>query len=227
MRHGVVVAVTVVVLGVAPAGCAPVDGSPAPVASDAAPPTAETPSATPSPVDALTAPRVLGDVQVRSASPGDLVVEAVDEPVRLEVAGLGIDMPVVPVGVDDAGGMVIPDGALTAGWYRFGPAPGGDAGNAVLAAHVDNAQGLGPFARLLDVEVGERVEVTIESGDTIAYEVTDVEQTDKDEVDLTAVFEPDGPPALVMVTCGGDWQANIGHYADNVIVTAIPADDVP
>ncbi|WP_084101614.1 class F sortase [Demequina sp. NBRC 110051] len=215
-------------LAVTVAGCA---GGPAPVASGVTlgtMPSQPSPSSSVvPPVDEVTAPHVLGDVEVRSASPAELDVAPVDQPVRLEVAGLDIDMPVVRVGVDETGGMVIPEGALTAGWYEFGPAPGDDAGNAVVAAHVDNAQGLGPFARLLDVEVGERVDVTTESGATIAYEVTDVEQTNKDEVDLTAVFEPDGPPSLVMVTCGGDWQANIGHYADNVIVTAIPVDDVP
>ena len=175
-------------------------------------------------IDEVTAPRVLGEVKVRSASPADAEVVAVDEPTRLEVAALSIDMPIESVGVDERGGMVIPEGALTAGWYRFGPAPGDPAGRAVLAAHVDNAQGTGPFARLRDIERGAAVVVTTASGERIHYEVVEIEQTDKDEVDLEAVFDADAPPALVMVTCGGDWQAEIGHYADNVIVTAAPVD---
>lgn len=209
--------------GLALAGCAAAQPAPVSPAAEAV----STPATTASALSEVSAPRVLGNVEVRSARPADSVAARVDEPVRLQVAAVDIDMPVVPVGVDDAGGMVIPEGAMSAGWYRFGPAPGDDAGRAVLAAHVDNAQGTGPFSRLRDVEVGEQITVTTDAGHTLAYVVDSIEQTDKDEVDLAAVFDPDGAPALVLVTCGGDWQPDIRHYADNVIVTAIPVDDVP
>ncbi|WP_084077374.1 class F sortase [Demequina sp. NBRC 110057] len=222
MRRPVLVAVIGSVLAGILAGCAGMEPETRPSATPTAPSVTSAPS-----VGEVTAPRVMGSVEVRSASPAEMDVAQVDGPVRLEVAGVDIDMPVVPVGVDDRGGMTIPEGALSAGWYRFGPAPGGSAGNAVLAAHVDNADGLGPFARLREVVPGERVEVTTEGGAEILYEVASVEQTGKSDVDLSAVFDPDGPPALILVTCGGDWQESIGHYADNVIVTATPLDDVP
>jgi hypothetical protein len=32
----------------------------------------------------------------------------------------------------------------------------------------------------------------------------------------------DGPPQLVLVTCGGEFDRRTGNYADNVIVTAAP-----
>ena len=32
-----------------------------------------------------------------------------------------------------------------------------------------------------------------------------------------------GPPALVLITCGGDFDRSIRRYRSNVVVTAVPA----
>ncbi len=144
-------------------------------------------------------------------------------PVRLAVPSQDIDMAVVPVGVEDDGSMQIPADADEAGWYRYGPAPGDDEGNALLAAHVDSRQtGIGPFAALRDVEVGAEVRVTTADGTTHEYRVTRVEKIAKDQAPLDLWFARTGPPLLRLVTCGGAWHADVGHYADNVVVTAEP-----
>ena len=143
-------------------------------------------------------------------------------PVRLVVASLDIDMEVVPVGVADDGTMAIPPDAYEAGWYRFGPGPGSP-GHTVLAAHVDSRRsGVGPFARLRDVDEGARVVVTSAEGATHRYRVTSVRKVPKNEAPVASWFARAGHERLVLVTCGGAWQADIGHYADNVVVTADP-----
>ncbi len=122
--------------------------------------------------------------------------------------------------------MEIPESAAVAGWYRFGPAPGADAGNAVLAAHVDDARiGLGPFFRLRDLEPGAAVQVVDASGATLEFVVDRVEQTSKQEVDMGLVFDRDAPAALVLVTCGGRFDWDTGHYEDNVVVHATPVEE--
>ncbi|RHA38407.1 class F sortase [Cellulomonas rhizosphaerae] len=144
-------------------------------------------------------------------------------PVRLAVPSVDIDMTVIPVGVADDGSMELPPDATEVGWYRFGPAPGADEGNALLAAHVDSRlSGIGPFAQLRDVSVGARVVVTTDDGTQLRYRVASVEKIPKDQAPLDAWFGRDGAPRLVLVTCGGAWNAKIGHYADNVVVTADP-----
>ena len=35
-------------------------------------------------------------------------------------------------------------------------------------------------------------------------------------------FDRTGAPRLVLVTCGGAFRRDIGHYTDNVVVTAEP-----
>jgi hypothetical protein len=38
----------------------------------------------------------------------------------------------------------------------------------------------------------------------------------------TSVFRRTGPARLVLVTCGGPFDAATGHYRDDVVVTAVP-----
>ncbi|MDM7829991.1 class F sortase [Cellulomonas edaphi] len=143
-------------------------------------------------------------------------------PARLTVASLDLRMPVVPVGVADDGTMDIPPRATDAGWYRFGPAPGAP-GNTVIAAHVDSwVTGIGPFSRLRDVRTGASVVVESKDGATHRYRVVSVRKIPKDEAPVDQWFAREGDPRLVLVTCGGAWQPEIRHYADNVVVVAEP-----
>ncbi|WP_082095982.1 class F sortase [Demequina flava] len=205
--------------GMSGAGASDVDAAPVPTTSPSV--------SSPLPAVSASARPVVDEVPIRSSAPDDQEKIEVDEPVSVAVPSLNIDMPVVPVGVEPDGAMEIPEDAGDAGWYKFGPAPSELQGNAVIAAHVDSPQGLGPFGRLPGVTVGAVVTVASAGGGSLTYEVTDVEQTDKNEVDLSAVFAEDGPAQLILVTCGGNWDAGRGHYDDNVVVTATVVDDVP
>ena len=145
-------------------------------------------------------------------------------PVSLTIASVEVTVPIDPVGVQSDGQMEIPPLAERAGWYRFGASPGEAAGTAVVAAHVDSvaSAGLGPFARLTDVQVGDAVQVTLDSGGVAQYTVTGVERTAKPAVVWADVFTRDGAPQLVLVTCGGEFSRDARSYTDNVIVTAEP-----
>ncbi|MFP3713045.1 class F sortase [Puerhibacterium sp. TATVAM-FAB25] len=143
---------------------------------------------------------------------------------RVAVEELGIDVPVVPVGVDGGGAMDLPNDARTAGWYRHGPGPTSAAGTTVVAAHVDDEAGAGPFARLRSLAAGAEVVVTDADGTRHAYAVTEVRSVPKPEVPLDDVFDRTGGPRLVLVTCGGAWDGERRSYSDNVLVTARRAD---
>jgi sortase (surface protein transpeptidase) len=165
------------------------------------------------------------DVPVRSASLAAVEpAPAVVPPVHLAVPSLGIALPIDPVGVAEDGQMEIPPLAERAGWYRFGAAPGEGDGTAVVAAHVDSAAsaGLGPFARLPEVQPGAVVDVTLADGTSRRYTVTDVTRQPKPEIRWADVFVRDGAHRLVLVTCGGTFQREAGRYSDNVVVTAEP-----
>jgi sortase (surface protein transpeptidase) len=144
-------------------------------------------------------------------------------PIRIRVAALGVDAPVTPTGVDAEGGMAVPHDIRTVGWYRFGVGPGAPAGSAVLAGHVDDrVQGLGAFHRLADLAAGSPVQVTLADGTVLGYRVSAVGRVAKPTLPVGELFARDGPPRLVLVTCGGAFDRAAGGYTDNVVVTAEP-----
>ncbi|MCR8672036.1 class F sortase [Agrococcus sp. HG114] len=158
----------------------------------------------------------------RDASIGAAPQAAVDAPAEVRVPSVGLELGVVPVGVREDGQMDVPELVSEVGWYRFGPAPGADAGSAVLAAHVDSDRGPAPMAEVLGAQPGEPVEVTTASGADLRFRIVAIEQFSKDDVPLDALFARDGEPLLRLITCGGEWDAAAGAYEDNIVVTAVP-----
>ncbi|WP_426593608.1 class F sortase [Cellulomonas sp. McL0617] len=178
-------------------------------------------TATPRPSPATAVP-VVPDVPIYDATLGPVAPPS-PRPVRLDVPDVAIGMPVDPVGVLDDGEMAIPEDANRAGWYEFGPTPSDPTGSTVVAGHVDSRQtGIGQFAKLRKLGVGASITVTTEDGVKHVYAVTSVEKIAKAGAPVSQWFDRSGAPRLVLVTCGGAWNRAIGHYSDNVVVTAEP-----
>jgi len=144
------------------------------------------------------------------------------EPARFRAGDIDIDLPVIATGVADDGRMQLPESNRDVAWYEFGSRPGDRAGTTVMAAHVDTlAEGLGPFARLRDLDRGDKLEITDSAGRSHSYEVTDVDDVKKSAVELDQLFRLDGDPELKVLTCGGPYRRSTG-YRDNIVVTARP-----
>jgi LPXTG-site transpeptidase (sortase) family protein len=140
-------------------------------------------------------------------------------PTRLVVPALSIDAAVERVGVKQDGSMANPTSFTTVGWYGLGAKPG-EPGNAVLAGHVNNGIGLsGVFARLGEIEIGERVVVRGE-GRELAYVVTAKTQYVTDQAPLEDIFTLTGPSGLVLITCEGDWDPASRSYERRLVVVA-------
>ncbi|MER5893339.1 class F sortase [Streptomyces sp. NPDC001876] len=137
---------------------------------------------------------------------------------------VGLDARVRPVGVTEDGALAVPSNPAVAGWYRFGPAPGGSRGSSVLVGHVDSDTGdLGEFAALYDVKPGDRVEVRRADAEPVRYRVTARATVPKDDLPSTT-FRRDGSPVLTLVTCAPPFIPDEGGYQANLVVTAEPLD---
>ena len=183
------------------------------------PPSAPSPSPSPAPeTPEVAVPAVpVVDASMRDSPP---VAAA---PSRLVATSLGVDVPVVSAGLDDAGNMALPPDPANAGWYEYGPAPASPAGATVIAAHVDSlTYGIGPFAAFADAVPGTEIVVTDTAGAVRTYVVSSVNTTDKLDVVWASVFDRTGPSRLVVVTCGGEFDYSTRHYLSNVIVVATP-----
>lgn len=127
---------------------------------------------------------------------------------------------VVPVGVLPSGALDLPDDPRTVGWWAAGAMPGQRAGLLVLAGHIDSAtEGAGALKVLLDLEKGDTVAVAGTDGTVAEYRVLERAATPKSELD-PGLITREGPHRPVLITCGGAFDEETGHYADNIIVLA-------
>jgi hypothetical protein len=145
-------------------------------------------------------------------------------PTHVRITSLGIDAPVSPAGIDlKAGDLDVSATISRLGWWLDGQMPGAKSGAVLIAGHVDSATaGAGAFFHLKDARAGDSIQVTTQNGRTFNYKVTSVQTMPKQDLP-TGIYSRNGKPRLVLVTCGGPFDASAGHYRDNVVVTAVPA----
>ena len=142
-------------------------------------------------------------------------------PERIELPG-GAYAEVVPVATVGRE-LVVPEHPGKVGWWDGSSYVGDEFGSTVIAGHVDTLdRGIGFFFRLWNIDVGERV--VLSAGNLRqAYTITTLRQVPRtDLVDDKEVFDIDGPPQLVLITCAGEFRADRGGYSRNLIVIARP-----
>ena len=149
--------------------------------------------------------------------------EDVPEPTRVRSTALGIDAPVSAMGIDmKAGALGAPENIDRVGWWRDGAAPGAKRGTILLAGHVDSAKrGAGAFYGLKRAHRGDRIQLRSDDGRTKTWRVTSTKLMRKESLP-PEIYTRSGPRRLVLVTCGGPFDARRGHYRDNIVVTAVP-----
>lgn len=145
---------------------------------------------------------------------------AASVPVRVVVPAIGVDSPLMGLGLNPDGTMQVPPAAFPAGWYMASPTPG-ERGPAVLAGHVDWASQHGVFHDLAALHPGDVVMVVRTDTSTATFRVASVRQYPKDAFPTAAVYGDTADPELRLITCGGDFDRATGHFVDNVVVFAV------
>ncbi|CAL9516998.1 class F sortase [Streptomyces sp. enrichment culture] len=142
-------------------------------------------------------------------------------PVRLLIPAIGVDTPVMPLGLAADGTVQVPpvEADDRAGWYRHSPVPG-RTGPSVLLGHVTVGRyGDGVFRHLGRLRPGDRIEARLENGTAAAFAVTAVRTVPKNDFPVDDVYGNVARPEVRLITCGGARTAD--GYADNVIVFAV------
>ena len=141
-----------------------------------------------------------------------------EQPARLRVPHLGIDAPVMSVGQTASGEMDAPRSNAhnspywtSVFWYKLGAAPG-QAGNVVIAGHIDRVGGdPAVFWELGSLRPGDTVSVTRNDGSVVNYAVDRVviyPANYPGQDAFNAVFGPTTGHHLNLITCSGVWTAN-------------------
>ena len=139
-------------------------------------------------------------------------------PYRLQIPSIGVDAPVLPMGLESNGELEVPEGAEETGWWRGGTAPGRP-GPAVLVGHRDSTVGPAVFYDLPSLQAGAIVVVSDREGHSYRYRVDRVERHPRDAFPTQRVYGDTAGPTLRLLTCGGDYDPDDG-YQDNVVVFA-------
>jgi sortase (surface protein transpeptidase) len=141
-------------------------------------------------------------------------------PARLRIPAIGVDTPLIRLGLDAHGAVEPPSPWQKAGWYTGSVRPG-QAGPAVILGHVDSTSGPAVFYRLATLRSGDVVEVTRTDGTRATFRVSGRQQVAKSRFPTDLVYGPTLEPSLRLVTCGGTVDRRSGHYRDNIIVSAV------
>jgi hypothetical protein len=142
-------------------------------------------------------------------------------PVRLRIAAIGVDTPVMRLGLAADGSVQVPpvEEHDRAGWYEHSPTPG-QTGPSVILGHVTVGRyGDGVFRRLSGLRAGDRIAARLENGSTAEFAVTEVRTVDKARFPTQDVYGDVDRPELRLITCGGPRSGD--GYRDNVIVFAV------
>ncbi|ULR50486.1 class F sortase [Streptomyces deccanensis] len=141
-------------------------------------------------------------------------------PARIRIPSLHVDAPLMGLGLTPTGSLDVPPAEKEnlAGWYEAGTTPG-ERGTAIVAGHVDNADGAAVFYRLGALRRGATVEVDRRDGGTALFTVDAVEVYDARDFPDEKVYGAASRPELRVITCGGGYSRATG-YQGNVVVFA-------
>ncbi|MFE7272965.1 class F sortase [Streptomyces sp. NPDC057623] len=141
-------------------------------------------------------------------------------PDRVRIPSLRVDAPVMGLGLTKTGSLDVPPAEREnlAGWYEAGTTPG-ETGTAIVAGHVDNADGPAVFYRLGALKKGSTIEVERRDGGTALFSVDAVEVYDAKDFPDEKVYGAAPRPELRVITCGGGYSRTTG-YQGNVVVFA-------
>jgi sortase (surface protein transpeptidase) len=143
-------------------------------------------------------------------------------PVRVDIPAIGVHTRLLHLGITADGAIQVPPletSASLAAWYKYSATPG-QIGTSIIEGHVDDLQGPAVFYRLGALRPGNTIDVTLADGVTAVFRVTGVREFLKSGFPADGVYSPARYAALRLITCGGAFDYNTGHYLSSTVVFA-------
>ncbi|MDN5658996.1 class F sortase [Brevibacterium sandarakinum] len=148
-------------------------------------------------------------------------------PTQLSIPAIDVDTSIMELGLTDNDELEVPPLGkdAPAGWYERSPTPG-EVGPSLIVGHVDSAEdGPAVFFDLGGLHSGDTLTVTREDGSEATFSIDDVTDYGKDSFPDYKVYGNTKGPEIRLITCGGDFNEQTGHYEDNIVVTGHLVED--
>lgn len=144
--------------------------------------------------------------------------EEVGIPKSFSIPLLAIHTNVQPVGLITGGEMGTPNNFKDVAWFNLGVRPG-EAGNAVLAGHLDTNLGKGGvFWNLNKVQPGNYVFVYDKNNKKMRFRVVRSEVYGADNAPMEEIFGSSDEARLNLITCDGAWDRENKNYNERLVV---------
>ncbi|MDN5634519.1 MAG: class F sortase [Brevibacterium sp.] len=148
-------------------------------------------------------------------------------PTQLSIPAIDVDTSIMELGLTDNDELEVPPLGkdAPAGWYERSPTPG-EVGPSLIVGHVDSAEdGPAVFFDLGGLHSGDTLTVTREDGSEATFSIDDVTDYGKDSFPDYKVYGNTKGSEIRLITCGGDFNEQTGHYEDNIVVTGHLVED--
>jgi hypothetical protein len=155
----------------------------------------------------------------RPQTPVTEISAPVSAPASLTIPSIGVRTRLIRLGITKSGALQVPASTTVAGWYTGSPRPGA-IGSSVIVGHVDSFTGPGIFYRLGLLHPRNLIYVRQKDGRLAVFRVNSVHQYAKRGFPTVKVYGPAPTPQLRLITCGGTFDAQSGHYLSNIVVYA-------
>jgi sortase (surface protein transpeptidase) len=146
-------------------------------------------------------------------------------PVSISIPAIGVASKLMEVGLNANGTIQVPplnDPPLSneAAWYKYSPTPG-QPGPSIIEGHVNSAsEGPLVFFRLGALKPGDLVNVTLADRQVAVFKITAVRSYLKSQFPTSTVYGFTDYASLRLITCGGSFDEQTGHYISNVVAFA-------
>lgn len=144
---------------------------------------------------------------------------APDIPRLLKIPRLQTKARVKRVGINTHGELNTPTNIYDAGWYDGSAKPGED-GAVVIDGYVHGPTAPGIFYRLVNLTIGDTVELERGDGKVFTYKVVSSESVDQDKINMPKLLASVeiGRPGLNLITSTGRYDVRTNKYEQRLIV---------
>jgi sortase (surface protein transpeptidase) len=141
-------------------------------------------------------------------------------PDRIRIPSIRVNAPLMGLKLTRSGSLDVPPAEKKnlAGWYEAGTTPG-ETGTAIVAGHVDNADGPAVFYDLGALKKGSTIEVDRQDGGVALFRVDAIQVYEAKHFPDRKVYGAAKRPELRVITCGGGYSRTTG-YQGNLVVFA-------